>query len=91
MPEHILASAFSSNSENAKRRDSMSRDSRADKYRRNAQGYFSQSGKRDELLKGELEKGRIAEKEKIARLRALRLERDTGAPDQENSEEAPNL
>ena len=56
----------------------MSRDKRADTYRRNAQGYFHESQKRDDLLKAELEKARNAEKDKIARLRALRLARDSG-------------
>jgi len=55
----------------------MSRSSKSDSVKRNAQGYFNQSQKRDELLKAELEKGRNAEKDKIARLRALRMERET--------------
>lgn len=55
----------------------MSRSNKADAYRRNAQGYFSQSQKRDQLLKAEQEKSESAEKDKIARLRALRLAKET--------------
>lgn len=67
----------------------MSKNNRASAYRRNAQGYFSQSQKRDELLKGEREMARKAEKDKIARLRALRLAKES-APDSpgEHNEEA---
>ena len=56
----------------------MSRDNRTDVHRRNAQGYFHESQKRDDALKAELRKARDAEKDKIARLRALRLAREGG-------------
>ena len=68
----------------------MSRNSRADKYKRTAQGYFTQSQKRDELLKTEQEKAHNAEKAKISRLKALRLEREASACDSENLDEPTN-
>jgi hypothetical protein len=51
----------------------MARNDKADASRRNAQGYFNDSQKREQSLRAELEKAQTAEKEKIARLRALRL------------------
>jgi hypothetical protein len=51
----------------------MPKNNRANEYRRNAHGYFTQTQKRDELLRAEQATAQKAEKEKIARLRALRL------------------
>jgi hypothetical protein len=59
----------------------MSRNNRSDEYRRNAQGYFSQSQKRDQLLKAEQEKAQLAEREKIARLKSLRLAKEANSDD----------
>jgi len=55
----------------------MSNNNRASEYRRNAQGHFTQSQKRDELLKAEQANVQNAEKEKIARLRAQRLAKES--------------
>lgn len=67
----------------------MSRNDKADAYRRNAQGYFSQSQKRDDLLKAEQEKAQTAERDKIARLRALRLAKEN-APTGSSENEGEN-
>ena len=58
----------------------MPQNNRATEYRRSAQGHFTQSQKRDQLLKAEQKNAQDAVKEKIARLRALRLAKES-APD----------
>ena len=57
----------------------MPQNNRASEYRRNAQGHFTQSQKRDEVLKAEQATAQKAEKEKIARLRALRLAKESAS------------
>lgn len=59
----------------------MPKNNRANEYRRNAHGHFTQTQKRDQLLKGEQEMARKAEKDKIARLRALRLAQESAPAD----------
>jgi hypothetical protein len=54
----------------------MSSSHKSNKNKSNAETYFTQSQKRDRLLKDEQEKARNAERDKIARLRAQRLARD---------------
>jgi hypothetical protein len=47
-----------------------------DAARRKAQNYFTQTERRDELVRQELEKERVAGDAKIAKLRALRLAKE---------------
>ena len=55
----------------------MPSDFEAQKYRRNAPDHFKQAEKRDSLLKREQEKARVADQAKTARLRALRLAKES--------------
>jgi len=67
----------------------MPKNNRANEYRRNAHGHFTQTQKRDQLLKGEQEVARKAEKDKIARLRALRLAKESEPARSGESSEEP--
>ena len=56
----------------------MSEESNASKYKHNAQSYFGKVKKRDSELRREQEKSRATTQQKVDRLRALRLARESG-------------
>jgi len=64
----------------------MPKENRVDEYWRNAEGYFIHSQQRDQYLKAQHEEAQKAEREKIARLKALQLRKEAAAPDRENPE-----
>lgn len=57
--------------------------------RQRAQNYFTQTEKRDALVREEIEKERAANTAKTAKLRALRLAKEAAEREQASKEPAP--